>query len=105
MTEPAQVRLKIDPELHNEFKAMCMRSGVSMADQTARMITQFLETSRTPEEQSKAVAANAEGDPIDIDRPSHWLEEYVAEMLVEHRDSLLRAMGQLATGKNVNWLL
>ena len=105
MTEPAQVRLKIDPELHTEFKAQCARTGISMADQTARMIAQFLETNRSPDEQSKAVAADSEDNPGDCARQSHPVEHSVEQALADHRDTLLGAMDQLATGKNINWLL
>lgn len=105
MTEPAQVRLKIDPELHSEFKAQCARTGVSMADQTARMIAQFLETNRTPDEQSKAVAVDAKSNPEGCDLSSQPVEHSVVEILADHRDILLGAMGHLATGKNINWLL
>jgi hypothetical protein len=47
MTEPAQLRLNIDPDLRNEFKAACMRSGTCMADQAARMIAQFVDGSES----------------------------------------------------------
>ena len=105
MTEPAQVRLKIDPELHTEFKAQCARTGVSMADQTARMIADFLDTNRIPDEQPKSVAGDAEDNPEDCARLSHPVEHSVEQALADHRDILLAAMDQLATGKNINWLL
>ena len=105
MTEPAQVRLKIDPELHTEFKAQCARTGVGMADQTARMIAQFLDTNRNPDEQPKPVAADVESDPGGATRPPQPVQQSVEEVLAEHRDILLGAMGHLATGKNINWLL
>ena len=105
MTEPAQVRLKIDPELHTEFKAQCARTGVSMADQTARMIADFLDTNRIPDEQRKSVAVDAKDNPEDCARLSHPAEHAVEQALTDHRDILLGAMDQLATGKNINWLL
>ena len=105
VTEPAQVRLKIDPELHTEFKAQCARTGVSMADQTARMIAQFLDTNRIPDVQPKAVAGDAEDIPEDCARLSHAVVHSVEQVLADHRDILLGAMDQLATGKNINWLL
>ena len=105
MTEPAQVRLKIDPELHTEFKAQCARTGVSMADQTARMIADFLDTNRIPDEQPKAVAGDAEDNSEDCARLSYPGEHSVEQALADHRDILLGAMDQLATGKNINWLL
>ena len=105
MTEPAQVRLKIDPELHTEFKAQCARTGVSMADQTARMIAQFLDTNRNPDEQPKAVAGDAESNPEGCDLSSQPVEHSVEQVLADHRDILLGAMDHLATGKNINWLL
>ena len=105
MTEPAQVRLKIDPELHTEFKAQCARTGISMADQTARMIADFLDTNRIPDEQPKSVAADAEDSPEDCARLAHPVEHSVEQALADHRDILLGAIDQLATGKNINWLL
>lgn len=105
MTEPAQVRLKIDPDLHTEFKAQCARTGVSMADQTARMIADFLDTNRIPDEQPKSVAVDAGDNPEESARLSHPVEHSVEQALADHRDILLGAMDQLATGKNINWLL
>ena len=105
MTEPAQVRLKIDQELHTEFKAQCARTGVSMADQTARMIADFLDTNRIPDEQPKGIAVDAGDNPEDCTRLSHPEEHSVKQALADHRDILLGAIDQLATGKNINWLL
>ena len=105
MTEPAQVRLKIDPELHTEFKAQCARTGISMADQTARMIALFLDTNRSPDEQPKAVAGDAESNPEGRDLSSQPIEHSVEQALADHCDVLLGAIDQLATGKNINWLL
>ena len=89
MTEPAQVRLKIDPELHTEFKAQCARTGISMADQTARMIAQYLDTNRIPDEQPKSVAVDAEDNPEDCARLSHPVGHSVDQALADHRDILL----------------
>ena len=105
MTEPAQVRLKLDPELHTEFKAQCARTGVSMADQTARMIAQFLDTNRIPDEQPKSVAVDADHNPESCARLPPPVEHSVEQVLADHRDILLGVMDQLATGKNINWLL
>ena len=105
MTEPAQVRLKIDPELHTEFKAQCARTGISMADQTARMIAQFLDTNRSVDGQPKSVVADVADNHEDCARLTHPVEHSVEQLLADHRDILLGAMDQLATGKNINWLL
>ena len=45
MTEPAQIRLNIEPALRDDFKAMCQNSGTSMAEQTARMVEAAREAS------------------------------------------------------------
>jgi hypothetical protein len=105
MTEPAQVRFKIDPELHTEFKAQCMRSGVSMADQTARMISQFVDSTKTENTDS-----NGSGDCVESLLPEEVAPEQLLgtnaleAMLQGKLEPIIDALGKAATRSNIAWL-
>lgn len=105
MIEPAQIRLNIDPTLRDNFKAACQRSGLSMAEQTARIIGQFLDGNPHTAEHVVADPPSAEGPTHEADRLPQSLEASVAEILAEHRDIQLDAIKYLATGDNLHWLL
>ena len=105
MTEPAQVRFKIDPELHTEFKAQCMRSGVSMADQTARMISQFVDGNTTGNTDSGGSGGEAESPPLEEVPPEQLPGSDALEgMLRGKLESIIEVLGQAATRGNINWL-
>lgn len=105
MTEPAQIRLNIDPALRDNFKAACQRSGLSMAEQTARFISQFLDGNPPAEKQVMVDPPPAEGQPNEADPPPPSLEVWLEDILEDHRDMQLAAMKNLATGDNLFWLL
>ena len=105
MTEPAQVRFKIDPELHTEFKAQCMRSGVSMADQTARMISQFIDGTKTGNTDSDGSGGEAEPPPLEEVPPEQLPGSDALEaMLCGKLEPIIDVLGQAATRGNINWL-
>ena len=105
MTEPAQVRFKIDPELHTEFKAQCMRSGVSMADQTARMISQFIDGTKTGNADSDSSGGEAESLPLDEAVAEQPIGSGALEAMLHGKlESIIEALGQAATRGNINWL-
>ena len=105
MTEPAQVRFKIDPELHTEFKAQCMRSGVSMADQTARMISQFIDGTKSANTDSGGSDGEAELPP-----PGEVAQEQLPRtnapeaVLDDKLGTIIDALDQAATRSNITWL-
>lgn len=105
MTEPAQIRLNIDPALRDNFKAACQRSGLSMAEQTARMIGQFVGGIAPAGEEITADLPPAEGQPGEPEPPPPSLEVWLEDILDDHRDMQLAAMKNLATGDNLIWLL
>ena len=105
MTEPAQVRFKIDPELHTEFKAQCMRSGVSMADQTARMISQFIDGTKTGNMDSGSSGGEAESPPLEEVSPEQLPGSDALEAMLHGKlEPIIDALGQAATRGNINWL-
>lgn len=105
MTEPAQVRFKIDPELHTEFKAQCMRSGVSMADQTARMISQFVDGTKTANADSNSSGDGAESLPAEEVVPAPLPGTDGLEAVLQGKlEPIIDALGQAATRGNINWL-
>ena len=105
MTEPAQVRFKIDPELHTEFKAQCMRSGVSMADQTARMISQFIDGTKSANTDSNGSGDEAESLPQVEVAPEQLPGTNALEAMLRGKlQPIIDVLGQAATRGNITWL-
>ena len=105
MTEPAQVRLKIDPELHNEFKAACVRSGVSMADQAARMITQFVtgpggENDDVADPNGGGIGPGGDGVTDERNAAAASIETLIDARL----QPVLETLEKAATRGHINWL-
>ena len=105
MTEPAQVRFKIDPELHTEFKAQCMRSGVSMADQTARMISQFVDGTKLGDADNGGPSGGAESPPLEVVAPEQLPNPNALETMLDDKlEPIIAALGQAATRSDITWL-
>lgn len=101
MTEPAQLRLNIDPDLRNEFKAACMRSGTCMADQTARMIAQFVGGSESGNA-SDANPADAAVSALPVVVSSNHAPE--ANSLADLFAPEPEALAAIATQDDISWL-
>lgn len=102
MTEPAQIRLTIDPDLRNEFKAACVLSGISMADQTAQLIARFVGDEMIDDDSfaEPDVDEPADDDPVvqpaDISSLAALLEDKLAP--------IAGALAETATPSNISWL-
>lgn len=105
MTEPAQIRLNIEPALRDDFKAVCQNSGTSMAEQTTRMIAEFLARSATANKAGATPAmasdahqsdGTAEGRSEPADRLSTLLDDKL--------EPVLDALDHCATQANIEWL-
>lgn len=105
MTEPAQLRLNIDPVLREDFKSKCQSLGTSMAEQTTRMIAAYLDRSGPAKEGGAAPALVGNG-PEANDTASVQTEpqDPLSTLLDGKLEPVLEALGACATQAEIEWL-
>ena len=102
MTEPAQIRLTIDPDLRNGFKAACVLSGISMADQTAQLIARFVGDEMIDDD---SFAERNEDEPAEDDAEAQPSEKNsLADLLYDKLAPIADALSEVATHSNISWL-
>lgn len=105
MTEPAQLRLNIDPVLREDFKAKCQSSGTSMAEQTSRMIAAFLDKSGSTKGDGATPANAGDGPSANeiVESPAEP-QDPLSALLDKKLEPVLDALDACATMANIDWL-
>lgn len=106
MSEATHLRLPIDSEVRQEFKAACMLAGTTMTEQMARMVTQFV-SGNDPENEKGAPAGDArDASPtIVVSEVPVARTDPLAAMLDEKLGPINLAVASVATRENLDWLL